>query len=101
VGRQSRRLTTASARRGLSAPRREEHHRMNAAQRDALAALPEMQANIAADRVISCSASRADPGGECWAWLRDFSGLIDALIRAQRLTGLHILFPYGSQEPRP
>ncbi len=74
---------------------------MNAAQREALAALPEMQANIAADRVISCSAPRADPGGECWAWLRGFIGLIDALIRAQRLTGLHILFPYGSQEQRP
>jgi len=74
---------------------------MNAAQREALAALPEMQANIAADRVISCSAPRADPGGECWAWLRGFIGLIYALIRAQRLTGLHILFTYGSQEPRP
>jgi hypothetical protein len=74
---------------------------MNEAQREALAALPAMRANIEADRVIYCSAPEADPGADCWAWLRGFIGLVYALIKAQRLTGLHILFTYGSQEKRP
>ncbi|MGN6758840.1 MAG: hypothetical protein ACTHMJ_20915 [Thermomicrobiales bacterium] len=66
----------------------------------ALAALDPMREAIADGRYIFCDAPAAEPGADCWSWLRCFIGLIDDLIKANRLTSLRIIFTYDDRGRR-
>ena len=66
----------------------------------ATAALDTMREAIADGRYIFCDAPEAEPGADCWSWLRNFIGLIYDLIKANRLTNLRIIFTYDDRGRR-
>ena len=74
--------------------------REEADKREALAALATLAPQIEAGRYIYLSTDVADPGADCWAWLRGFIGLAYDLIKAHRLCAVRILFTYERREGR-
>lgn len=72
----------------------------NEAREAALRALPHLQAPIEAGRFIFLSTYQADPGADCWSWLRGFIALAYDLIKANRLYEVRILFTYERQVKR-
>lgn len=69
-------------------------------KRLATAALGPMREAIDEGRYIFCDAPEAEPGADCWNWLRSFIGLIYDLIKANRLTNLRIIFTFDERGRR-
>lgn len=66
----------------------------------ALAALPRLETPIREGNFIYLATDEADPGADCWAWLRGFIDLAYGLIKANRLYEVRILFTYERRTKR-